>query len=274
MFLLHIQAKKKRERERNKKVSSSTKFDNRSDLSELWWHSVKGLCKPSSVKNTSFLSLLMILMIIMTYGGERRLSQTPCLSQSSPCKVCTFAHDILSAGITSPRFCLWKPCSSPEHQGQLQSGIECDTSRCIAAKVKRKQQSGFPGQGSDIWEREAAAPPVLGEKRGWDVALPNNFHKFTFMLLLSCSVCNPMNCSTPGFPVLYHPQGLLKFMPNEQWCHPTLSSSVVPFSSCLHSFPTSGSFLMSWFFTSGGQSIGASLSASVLPMNIQGWFQY
>ena len=51
-----------------------------------------------------------------------------------------------------------------------------------------------------------------------------------------------------------------------QWCHPTISSSV-PFSSCLQSFPASGSFLMSWCFTSGGQSIGA--SASVLPMNIQ-----
>ena len=56
--------------------------------------------------------------------------------------------------------------------------------------------------------------------------------------------------------------------PLSQWYHPTISSSVIPFSSCLQSFPASGSFLMSWFFTSGGQSIGASASASVLPMNI------
>ena len=56
------------------------------------------------------------------------------------------------------------------------------------------------------------------------------------------------------------------------WCHPTISSSVVPFSSCLQSFPASGSFPMSQFFTSGGQSIGVSASASVLPMNIQDWF--
>ena len=55
------------------------------------------------------------------------------------------------------------------------------------------------------------------------------------------------------------------------WCHPTISSSVIPFS-CLQSFPASGSFPMSQFFTSGGQSIGTSASASVLPMNIQGWF--
>ena len=60
--------------------------------------------------------------------------------------------------------------------------------------------------------------------------------------------------------------------PLSQWCHPTISSSVVPFSSCLQSFPASGSFLMSQFFTSGGQSIGISASASVLPMNTQGWF--
>ena len=58
--------------------------------------------------------------------------------------------------------------------------------------------------------------------------------------------------------------------PSSQWCHPTISSSIIPFSSCLQSFPASGSFPMIQFFASGGQSIGA--SASVLPMNIQCWF--
>ena len=57
---------------------------------------------------------------------------------------------------------------------------------------------------------------------------------------------------------------------SSQWCHPTISSSVVPVSSHLQSFPASGSFPLSQFFISGGQSIG--VSASVLPMNIQGWF--
>ena len=57
-----------------------------------------------------------------------------------------------------------------------------------------------------------------------------------------------------------------------RWCHPTISSSVVPFSLCLQSFPASGSFLMSQFFASGGQSIGVSASTSVFPMNIQDWF--
>ena len=60
--------------------------------------------------------------------------------------------------------------------------------------------------------------------------------------------------------------------PSSLRCHPTVSSSVVPFSSCLQSFPTSGSFPMSQLFASGGQGIGASASASVLPMNIQDWF--
>ena len=58
--------------------------------------------------------------------------------------------------------------------------------------------------------------------------------------------------------------------PLNQWCHPTISSSITPFSSCLQSFLPLGSFPMSWLFTSGVQSIGA--SASVLPVNIQGWF--
>ena len=60
--------------------------------------------------------------------------------------------------------------------------------------------------------------------------------------------------------------------PSSQWCHPTISSSVAPFSSCPQSFPRSGSFPTSRLFTSGGQSIGASASASVLPVNIQDWF--
>ena len=60
--------------------------------------------------------------------------------------------------------------------------------------------------------------------------------------------------------------------PLSWWYHPTISSSVVPFSSCLQSFSATGSFPMSQFLTSGGQSIGLSASATVLPMNIQGWF--
>ena len=73
---------------------------------------------------------------------------------------------------------------------------------------------------------------------------------------LPCLLPNPRACSTS--------------CPSSQWYYPTISSSVVPFSSCLQSFPASGSFLKGQFFTSGGQSIG--VSASALPMNIQEWF--
>ena len=65
------------------------------------------------------------------------------------------------------------------------------------------------------------------------------------------------------------PRAFSNSCPSSQWCHPIISSPVVPFSSCLQSFPASGSFLMSQFLASGGQSIGASASASVLPKNIQ-----
>ena len=73
-------------------------------------------------------------------------------------------------------------------------------------------------------------------------------------------------CPSPTARVYSNP------CPLSQWCHPTISSSVVPFSSCLQSSPASGSFPMSQFFTSGTQSTAVSASASVLSMNIQDWF--
>ena len=67
------------------------------------------------------------------------------------------------------------------------------------------------------------------------------------------------------------PRACSNWSPSSWWCHPTISSSVIPFSSHLQSFPGSGSFPMSQFFASGGQSIGVSASTSVLPMNTQDW---
>jgi len=67
------------------------------------------------------------------------------------------------------------------------------------------------------------------------------------------------------------PRACSNSCPSKWWCHPTISSSVIPSTSCLQSFPASGSFQVSQFFTSGGQCIGASASASLLPMNIQDW---
>ena len=91
----------------------------------------------------------------------------------------------------------------------------------------------------------------------------------------SCpTLCHPMDCSTPCFPVcpLPSPRACSNSCPSSLWCHPIISSSVAPFSSCPQSFPASGSFLMSQPFASGGQGIEASASASALPMNIQDWF--
>ena len=70
------------------------------------------------------------------------------------------------------------------------------------------------------------------------------------------------------------PRAYSRSCPLSRWCHPTISSSVVPFSSRLQSFLASGSFQMSQFFASGGQSTGVSASPSVLPMNIQDWFPF
>ena len=106
---------------------------------------------------------------------------------------------------------------------------------------------------------------------------------FSFLILFSqvsqysCSVVSDSlpphglqharpSCPSPT-PGVYSDSCLLS-----RWCHPTISSSVIPFSSCLQSFPASGSFPMSEFFALSDQSIGVSASASVLPMNIQDWF--
>ena len=81
----------------------------------------------------------------------------------------------------------------------------------------------------------------------------------SFSVPQSCpTLCDPMDCSMPGFPVFIISQVCSNSCPLSRWCHPTISSSVVPLSSCFHSFPASGSFPVSWFFASGGQSIGAS----------------
>ena len=82
-------------------------------------------------------------------------------------------------------------------------------------------------------------------------------------------LCDPMNCSTPGLPV--HHQLQDSTQTHVHCVHPTISSSVIPFSSCSQSLPASGSFPMSPLFASGGQSIGVSASTSVPPMNTQDW---
>ena len=97
--------------------------------------------------------------------------------------------------------------------------------------------------------------------------------QFSLVAQLCLTLCDPNGlqharplCPSPT------PRVYANSCPLSWWCHPAISSSVVPFSSCLQSFPASRSSQLSQFFVSGGQTIGDSASASVLPMNIQDWF--
>ena len=123
---------------------------------------------------------------------------------------------------------------------------------------------------------------LVSAKHQYESAIGIHMYTLIFWMLIltfqfSCSVVSnslwphglqharpPSPSPTPG--VYSNP------CPLSRWCHPTISSSVFPFSSFPQSFPASGSFPVSQFFTSGGQSIGVSASASVLPMNTQDWF--
>ena len=124
-----------------------------------------------------------------------------------------------------------------------------------------------------IWCQKATQHSCWKDLRGeqtWILVLAPLSIQFGSVAQSCPTLCNPMDCSTPGLPVLH----CLPTCSNScalSWSyHPTISWSVTPFSSCPQSFPALESFPMSWFFPSSGQSIG--VSASVLPMNIQGWF--
>ena len=97
------------------------------------------------------------------------------------------------------------------------------------------------------------------------------------LLLFSCPVVSDSLCGLQHSRLLcpsVPPRVCSDWCPFSWWCHPTISTSVVPFSSRLQSFPASGPLQMSQLFPLGGHSIGASASASVLPMNIQDWFPW
>ena len=95
--------------------------------------------------------------------------------------------------------------------------------------------------------------------------------QFSSVTQLCPTLCDSMYGSMPGFPVHHQLPEPTDSCLSSRWCHPTISSSVIPFSSCLQTFPALGSFQMSQFFASAGQSIGVSASTSVLPRNIQDW---
>ena len=96
-----------------------------------------------------------------------------------------------------------------------------------------------------------------------------SFSQFSSVAQSCLTLCDSMNRSALGFPVHHQLLEFTQTRPSSQWCHPAISSSVIPFSSCPQSLPASGSFPVSQLFAWGGQSIGVSASASVLPMNTQ-----
>ena len=102
----------------------------------------------------------------------------------------------------------------------------------------------------------------------WKIILPEYLLLFSQVQLFAAHELQHSRLLSPSLS----PGVCSNSCPLSQWCHPTISSSVALFSSYPQSFPGSGSFPMSWFFTSGGQSIGALVSASVLPIDIWGWF--
>ena len=116
------------------------------------------------------------------------------------------------------------------------------------SKFEKLSSGHSTGKGQFSFQSPRKAMPKNAQTTAWLIALIS--HSSKVMIKISKPV-NPC--------------------PLSWWCHPAISSSVVPFSSCLQSFPASESFPVIQFFTSGGQSIGVSASASVLPMNIQDW---
>ena len=162
--------------------------------------------------------------------------------------------------------------SQPRHQTQV-SHIACaffyqlshKGGPCVSVKLELNPQLTILTH----WHLKTTA-------KGNDFYSSRNNREY-LLLQFSCSVVSKslrpnelqyarLPCPTPI------PRAYSNSCPSGWWCHPTISSSIVPFSSHLQSFPTSGSFPVSQFFASGGQSIGVSASASVLPMNIQDWF--
>ena len=142
--------------------------------------------------------------------------------------------------------------------------------------VQSLGQEDSPGEGNcnplqysclgNPMDRRAWRATVNGVTQSWTRLSTHRHILFEFSSVSQAcpTLCDPMDCSMPGFPV--HHQ-LLEV--TQTHVHQTISSSVIPFSSCLQSFCASESFQMNQFFASGGQSIRVSVSPSVLPMNVQ-----
>ena len=122
--------------------------------------------------------------------------------------------------------------------------------------------------GNNFFVFEIISELTKGRK---NLCLSNTSVKFISVAQPCPTLCDPMNWSTPGLPVLHQVPEFTYSRPSSQWCHPAISSSVIPFSSCTQSLPAPESFPMSQLFAWGDQSTGVSALASFLPKKSQGW---
>ena len=151
--------------------------------------------------------------------------------------------------------CSWKKSYDPPRQHIKKQR------HYFASKGPSSQSYGFSSSHVWIWELDHKESWVLKNWCFWTVVLEK-----TLESPLDSKQHARLPCPSPS------PRACSDSCPLSLWCHPTILSSVVPFSSCYQSFPASESFPMSQLFASAGQSIESSASASVLPMNIQDWF--
>ena len=158
------------------------------------------------------------------------------------------------------------PCPSPTPGAYLNS---CPLSRWCRPTIS---PSVIPFSSCLQSSPASSTMPACGgyETDPWQVKCRSNSVQFSRSVVSNSMQPHGLQHARPPCP-----STMLGVYPNScplsQWCHATISSSIIPFSSCLQSFPASGYFPVSQFFTSSGQSIGVSASASVLPTNIQGW---
>ena len=146
----------------------------------------------------------------------------------------------------------WLRIHLQKHGTQVGSLVQEDSTCCRETKP---MCPNYPDYALETRSRNYGSPHALSQQSDHSVVSDSLRPHGLQRTRLPCPSPTPRACSNS--------------CPSSRRCHPTITFSVVPFSSCLQSFPASGSFPMSWFFPSGGQSIGTSASASVLPMNIQ-----
>ena len=155
----------------------------------------------------------------------------------------------------------WLKWRSPCNQNSLNSLWMLGTDFCTWVQTWLRICVGALGR-----------PSLAGETRQLQIAFAMGYVQSSSVAQSCLTLCNPMDCSTSGLLSFTNIWTCSNSCASNWWCYPTISSSVVLFSPCPQSFPVIGSFTVSKFFTSVGQNIGPSTSASVLPINIHDWF--